>query len=232
MSFAVTPKTKGDEDKVAQALRRLHEEDPTLQLRRDPQTGEQLLSGMSQVHVEVAVGRLKTPLRRRGRAAPAARPVRRDDQVRGARAGPLQEADRRPRPVRRLPHRDRADRGPRRLRVRRQDRRRRDPAGLPAGGRQGDPGDDGARRARGRADPGRPRAARRRLVPQRRLVRDGVQGRRLDGVQDRVREGAADAARADHGARGDRPRRGGGRRQRRPQLAPRPPARDGARRAG
>ena len=60
MSFAVTPKTKGDEDKVAQALRRLHEEDPTLQLRRDPQTGEQLLSGMSQVHVEVAVGRMKS----------------------------------------------------------------------------------------------------------------------------------------------------------------------------
>jgi len=60
MSFAVTPKTKGDEDKVAQALRRLHEEDPTLQLRRDAQTGEQLLSGMSQVHVEVAVGRLKS----------------------------------------------------------------------------------------------------------------------------------------------------------------------------
>src|ERR687885_2245334 len=60
MSFAVTPKTKGDEDKVAQALRRLHEEDPTLQLRRDPQTGEQLLSGMSQVHVEVAVGRLRS----------------------------------------------------------------------------------------------------------------------------------------------------------------------------
>src|SRR4051812_1127510 len=60
MSFAVTPKTKGDEDKVAQALRRLHEEDPTLQLRRDPQTGESLLSGMSQVHVEVAVSRLKT----------------------------------------------------------------------------------------------------------------------------------------------------------------------------
>jgi elongation factor G len=60
MSFAVTPKTKGDEDKVAQALRRLHEEDPTLQLRRDAQTGEQLLTGMSQVHVEVAVSRLKS----------------------------------------------------------------------------------------------------------------------------------------------------------------------------
>jgi elongation factor G len=59
MSFAVTPKAKGDEEKVATSLRRLSEEDPTLSLRRDPQTGEQLLSGMSQVHVEVAVERLK-----------------------------------------------------------------------------------------------------------------------------------------------------------------------------
>jgi len=59
MSFAVTPKTKGDEEKVATALRRLSEEDPTLVLRRDPQTGEQLLSGMSQMHVEVAVERIK-----------------------------------------------------------------------------------------------------------------------------------------------------------------------------
>ncbi|HEY7396679.1 MAG TPA: elongation factor G [Gaiellaceae bacterium] len=59
MSFAVTAKTKGDEDKVAQAIRRLAEEDPTLRLRRDPQTGEELLSGMSQIHVEVAVERSK-----------------------------------------------------------------------------------------------------------------------------------------------------------------------------
>jgi elongation factor G len=59
MSFAVTPRTKGDEDKVAQALRRLSEEDPTLHMRRDQQTGEELLSGMSQVHVEVAVERAK-----------------------------------------------------------------------------------------------------------------------------------------------------------------------------
>ncbi len=59
MSFAVTPKAKGDEEKVATALRRLSEEDPTLVLRRDQQTGEQLLSGLSQMHVEVAVERLK-----------------------------------------------------------------------------------------------------------------------------------------------------------------------------
>jgi elongation factor G len=59
MSFAVTPKAKGDEEKMAAGLRRLGEEDPTIQMRRDPQTGEQLLSGLSQMHVEVAVDRLK-----------------------------------------------------------------------------------------------------------------------------------------------------------------------------
>src|ERR671919_667209 len=59
MSFAITPKAKGDEEKMAAALRRLAEEDPTLTLRRDEQTGEQLLGGLSQIHVEVAVERLK-----------------------------------------------------------------------------------------------------------------------------------------------------------------------------
>jgi elongation factor G len=59
MSFAVTPKAKGDEEKVASAIRRLAEEDPTLRLRRDQQTGEEILSGMSQMHVEVALERAK-----------------------------------------------------------------------------------------------------------------------------------------------------------------------------
>jgi elongation factor G len=60
MAFAITPTAKGDEEKMAAGLRRLEEEDPTLHLRRDPQTGEQLLSGLSQMQVEVAVDRLKT----------------------------------------------------------------------------------------------------------------------------------------------------------------------------
>ena len=59
MSFAITPKAKGDEEKLGTALRRLSEEDPTLVMRRDQQTGEQLLSGLSQMHVEVAVERVK-----------------------------------------------------------------------------------------------------------------------------------------------------------------------------
>jgi elongation factor G len=58
MSFAISPKAKGDEEKLGTALRRLHEEDPTLIMRRDQQTGEQLLSGLSQMHVEVAVERV------------------------------------------------------------------------------------------------------------------------------------------------------------------------------
>jgi elongation factor G len=59
MSFAIEPKAKGDEEKLGTALRRLSEEDPTLVMRRDQQTGEQLLSGLSQMHVEVAVERVK-----------------------------------------------------------------------------------------------------------------------------------------------------------------------------
>jgi elongation factor G len=58
MAFSVTPKAKGDEDKVFTALRRLQEEDPTIDLHRDAQTGEQIVAGLSQVHVEVIVERL------------------------------------------------------------------------------------------------------------------------------------------------------------------------------
>jgi elongation factor G len=60
MAFAVEPKSKGDEDKVFTALRRLQEEDPTIDLHRDPQTGEQIVAGLSQVHVEVIVDRLRS----------------------------------------------------------------------------------------------------------------------------------------------------------------------------
>jgi elongation factor G len=60
MAFAVEPKSKGDEDKVFTALRRLQEEDPTIDLHRDAQTGEQIVAGLSQVHVEVIVERLKS----------------------------------------------------------------------------------------------------------------------------------------------------------------------------
>jgi elongation factor G len=58
MAFAM--EAKGDEDKVYTALRRLQEEDPTIDLHRDAQTGEQIVAGLSQIHVEVIVDRLKS----------------------------------------------------------------------------------------------------------------------------------------------------------------------------
>ncbi len=59
ISFALEAKSKGDEDKIHSALQRLMDEDPTLQLLRDDETKEMILSGMGQVHVEVAVEKLK-----------------------------------------------------------------------------------------------------------------------------------------------------------------------------
>ncbi len=59
MAFAVEPGSRGEEEKVFLALRRLQEEDPTIDLHRDPQTGEQIVAGLSQVHVEVIVDRLR-----------------------------------------------------------------------------------------------------------------------------------------------------------------------------
>ncbi len=59
MAFAVEPRAKGDEEKMFAALRRLQEEDPTIDLHRDPQTGEQIVAGLSQMHVEVIVDRLR-----------------------------------------------------------------------------------------------------------------------------------------------------------------------------
>src|SRR5919198_1447498 len=59
MAFAYEAKSKGDEEKAASAVRRLEEEDPTLDVHRDPQTGEQIIAGLTQIHVEVIVDRMK-----------------------------------------------------------------------------------------------------------------------------------------------------------------------------
>ena len=59
ISFALEAKSKGDEDKIYTGLQRLMEEDPTLSIVRDEETKEMVLSGMGQIHLEVAVERLK-----------------------------------------------------------------------------------------------------------------------------------------------------------------------------
>jgi len=59
ISIAVEPKTKADQDKLANALQRLAEEDPTFRVRVDEQTGQTLLSGMGELHLEVLVDRMQ-----------------------------------------------------------------------------------------------------------------------------------------------------------------------------
>ena len=59
ISFAIKPKSKGDEEKVVDGLNRLAEEDPSLRVGFDEQARDILLSGMGQVHVEVVLERLK-----------------------------------------------------------------------------------------------------------------------------------------------------------------------------
>lgn len=59
LSYAIEPKSRGDEEKISTSLQRLREEDPTIEYGRDDQTQELLLSGQGQVHIEVTVAKLK-----------------------------------------------------------------------------------------------------------------------------------------------------------------------------
>ena len=58
ISVAIEPKTKGDQDKLGSGLQRLSEEDPTFQVRTDEETGQTLISGMGELHLEIIVDRL------------------------------------------------------------------------------------------------------------------------------------------------------------------------------
>jgi elongation factor G len=58
IDVAIEPKTKADQDKMGIALSRLSEEDPTFRVRTDPETGQTLISGMGELHLEVIVDRM------------------------------------------------------------------------------------------------------------------------------------------------------------------------------
>jgi elongation factor G len=59
ISVAVEPKTKADQDKMGQALGRLAQEDPTFRVHTDTETGQTLISGMGELHLEIIVDRMK-----------------------------------------------------------------------------------------------------------------------------------------------------------------------------
>jgi len=58
IDIAIEPKTRADQDKMAIALNKLTEEDPTFQLRTDPESGQTIISGMGELHLEVIVDRM------------------------------------------------------------------------------------------------------------------------------------------------------------------------------
>src|SRR5207247_181763 len=58
-SFAIEPKSKADQDKLGAGLQRLGEEDPTFRVRTDDETGQTLIAGMGELHLEIIVDRLK-----------------------------------------------------------------------------------------------------------------------------------------------------------------------------
>ena len=63
ISVAIEPRTKGDQDKLSGALGRLAEEDPTFIIRSDEETGQTIISGMGELHLEVLVDRLTREFR-------------------------------------------------------------------------------------------------------------------------------------------------------------------------
>ena len=205
IAVAIEPKTKADQEKLATSLGRLAEEDPTFQVQSDEETGQTLIHGMGELHLEVIVDRL---LREFSVDANVGRPGRipRDDPPRGRQGGrPVRPPDRWPGPVR--PRGDQRRAGPGRgLRLRQQDQGRLDPERVHPRGGAGNRGGAGERDSRRLSDGRRPGGAGRRLLPRRRLLGDGLQDRRLDG---RSGGGAARQPRsagAGDGGRGRHPR--------------------------
>jgi elongation factor G len=63
INVAIEPRTKGDQDKLGTAIQRLAEEDPTFQVRTDEETGQTIISGMGELHLEVLVDRMRREFR-------------------------------------------------------------------------------------------------------------------------------------------------------------------------
>ncbi|MBL7150591.1 elongation factor G [Candidatus Microgenomates bacterium] len=59
ISLAITPKTRADQEKLGYALKRLAEEDPTFKIKSDQETGQTLIEGMGELHLEILVERMK-----------------------------------------------------------------------------------------------------------------------------------------------------------------------------
>ena len=101
IAVAVEPKTTADQEKMGEALRKLSEEDPTFQVRSDEATGQTMIAGMGELHLEVLVDRMLREFRVQANVGRPRVAYRESITRAGAQGGPeVRQADRRPRPVR------------------------------------------------------------------------------------------------------------------------------------
>jgi elongation factor G len=201
MHIAVEPKGTADQEKMITALQRLAVEDPSFRMRTDPDTGQTIISGMGELHLDIIVDRMRREYKV---DANVGKPVR-------------------PRLAARAAQRDGQG-----LHLRQQAGGRRDPQGVRRSGRARRRGGH-ERRSHRRVPHGRRRGrALRRQLPRRRLQRDGVQDRRLDRLQGSGQQGRPCPARADHGHGSDRARELHGQRHRRSLCPQREDPRHGA----
>ena len=201
ISVAVEPKTKADQEKMGMALSKLAQEDPTFKVHTDPDSGQTIISGMGELHLEIIVDRMMREYKVEanvGKPQVAYREtIRRKSEAEGkyirqtGGRGQYGHAKIRIEP-------QRARQG---LRICQRYRRRLGAQGIHQADRSGHSGSDG-RRHPGRLRDGRCEShALRRQLSRRRFQRNGVQDCRFDGLQGSRAQGFAGAARAGDGGR-------------------------------
>ena len=224
---AVEPKTKVDQEKMGVALNRLAQEDPSFRVRTDEESGQTIISGMGELHLEILVDRMK---REFGVEANVGAP-----QV------AYREAIKKPVEIEGKFIKQSGGRGQyghvwlkmepneagQGLRVRRRDQGRHRAARIHSRRGEGLARNAAQRRARRLPGGRRQGHAVRRQLPRRRLERERIQDGGVDGIQGRHAQGNAGAARADDGGRGRDARGLHGQRDGRPVVAPRHGARHG-----
>ena len=225
---AIEPKTKSDQDKLGKALKSLSDEDPTFRIRSDEETGQTVISGMGELHLEILVDRMqrefaveatvgKPQVAYRETVTEPVRSVeyRHIKQTGGSGQFAVVKISVEPNPGGGYEFVD-------------EHQRRTHPPRVHPADQPGHPVRPRQRRARRLPDRRRQGQPRRRRLPRRRLVGDGLQDRRSDGLPQGRPGGQAGASRADHGRRGRDSRGVHGRRDRRPVEPARPDRGDGS----
>ena len=100
ISLAIEPKTKSDQEKLGVGLQKLMAEDPTFRVQTDQQTGQVIIAGMGELHLEIIVDRLKREFSVEATRRQAAGRLQGNADASGRRRDEVRQADRRPRPVR------------------------------------------------------------------------------------------------------------------------------------